>query len=126
MHFPVTRASTGLNPAHVSLPFYADVDVQEEDARIRDITDRFKAAGMSFFSSALSMDALCEHVAGGGMAIVLVDSRFLPHAALFLSMQPSYVGHFVLVVCRSMMCEPLQARVHSRSLTIPSPTMSCT
>ena len=63
--------------------------------------DDLKARGLTIQETQLSTDTIAEEVAGGGMwFIVLVDLRYMPYAPLSTSLQPSYVGHFIVVVRR--------------------------
>lgn len=94
-----TDSLAGLDASHALLPFYEDVDVHKEDARLKQKIIQLQKSGLQLVHHSLDTDSLCESVAAGSAAIVLVDTRFLPYASLYLSMQPSYLGHFVLVVC---------------------------
>ncbi len=126
--FPSTPSTfdPGLNPKHADLPFYKDIDCTQEDARLKTKTAELQSQGLVVDSKCLSIDEICELAAGPAVCIVLVDSRFLPHVSLFVSLQPTYVGHFILVVS-----EPTQSSTEHIyaffffSLIIRMSTMKC-
>jgi hypothetical protein len=102
-----------MNALHSDLPFYANIDVAAEDRRLKSKIQSMQSVGLSITDSPISIDRICELVCGKQACVVLVDCRFLPHASLFLSMQPSYVGHFVLAVSETL---PLLTTVASMVL----------
>ena len=89
----------GVDTTYSDMSFYAGLNLQAEKERMEACTDALKRKGLLCTEQELTSDILAEQLGTGRLwCIVLVDLRYMPYAGLFLSLQPSYMGHFVVAV----------------------------